>query len=667
TTKKNVEHFPKSSPVGVSLPSKALPIPAQLNNPAYRPAYVWTDEDIINIDRYTHKLEDLENKDDLLHILSKCRTQEGVSFYVKSFDNIIKIANATYQLQKYFDSDSHDFLEKIKIECLRQCSSLLQNNCSINKFTLLCNIIRSRDYSRDYSQDYYQEVERIRSRIAELVVQFRKYNKLARFHSHELSITAAVMLKGQAPTFKYRFEALKAIAEEINDKLPSEINSWSGRSLSTLVMCIGCLKEDLSLPGGEDTAVLLKKMCDAQEKIAISILYQYQRGQLKKQWNIIDFSMTCGEFKNTIYRSDPFFIQQAMLAIICSLNNEDLTSLENSNLVSFVDACGYSIYGSANSRLIFLAQLYLNRLKTDTTQRKYLQKDLFFIMKALSNRRIDREIAEVGMDVCTAINDNVSDIQLILQWYVNWFLTLCHFKQYETAELQKMVKIDISQDQKSELTTKWLSTTGSTQLPDTETSPNMAKWQVEWIQDYWKKLIKRPLPSFCPDQQGCTTSDVQRKIYKLIKNKYPDALIGLECNVGNFCVDILLPDYNIAVEIDGASHFVYPDPEWINPRKEISSMCEDKSYRTKYQFVDHMLSKYGLTVYRIDSRRALYHSEESIHPICTQIDKVKCAPDKGGSERRSGHRNRDERRSGDRNKDERRSGDRSRSDKRSRR
>uniref|UniRef100_UPI00248D970B hypothetical protein n=1 Tax=Parendozoicomonas sp. Alg238-R29 TaxID=2993446 RepID=UPI00248D970B len=294
-------------------------------------------------------------------------------------------------------------------------------------------------------------------------------------------------------------------------------------------------------------------------------------------------------------------------------------------ILIFVDACGESVFNSANSLLIFLTKLYLNRLKTGETRRDHLKKDIFLIIKALGHRRVDCKIAEIGLEVCEFVQDNVSDIPLILQWHINWFLTLCHFNRHEIASLESMVKTEISQDQKGTLLEEWFSTISSTQLPDAEIPPNMAKWQIEWIQHYWEKPIKRSLPPFCPNEQNHVVSRAQRQIYNLLKNKYPRDCIGLECDIDGFSVDILLYDYNIAVEIDGSSHFVYPDPEWIHSQKAIHSSLTRRSYRTKYHFVDYMLSQYGLTVYRISSGEAANHSDESIQPICTQIDRVKCA------------------------------------------
>ncbi|WP_281649226.1 hypothetical protein, partial [Parendozoicomonas sp. Alg238-R29] len=352
TTKKNVEHFPKSSPVGVSLPSKALPPSGLRNNPVYQPAYVWTDEEIINIDFYASRLRDLQHRDLLLDLLSKCRTQKGSSFYVKNFDSLIMIANAAHQLQKHLDDDSRDFLEKIIIECLRKCSSYLTNSCSISKLTTLCNIIRTRDS--------YKEIDDVRSRIAGIIVAFRNHEILGKFHGYQLSITAAAMLKRKTLIFEGQFDALKAIAEEVKDSLQTEMNSWNGITLSTLAACIGCLKqtEGYSLPEGETKNTLLKKMCDAQEKIATAILSQYKENNLedKKKWNIQDFIMVCSEFKSRIYRSDHFVIQQAIFSVIHLLNDKDLMDLENSDILIFVDACGESVFNSANSLLIFLTK-----------------------------------------------------------------------------------------------------------------------------------------------------------------------------------------------------------------------------------------------------------------------------------------------------------------------
>ena len=145
-------------------------------------------------------------------------------------------------------------------------------------------------------------------------------------------------------------------------------------------------------------------------------------------------------------------------------------------------------------------------------------------------------------------------------------------------------------------------------------------WHIRWSADYWKKDI---LPATdAMDTRNSGEPDIphlQKTVLDLLKKALPGHHLQMEVPIRDFSVDIMI-DGRICVEVDGYDHFV-------DMRAEGGAAGQfAQKRRTKDQFIDHMLARYGYQVCRISDAHKPERLAGFVSQICSAVDTAPDSP-----------------------------------------
>ena len=146
-------------------------------------------------------------------------------------------------------------------------------------------------------------------------------------------------------------------------------------------------------------------------------------------------------------------------------------------------------------------------------------------------------------------------------------------------------------------------------------------WHILWSADYWKKddILAATGAMNTRNSGQPDTSRMQKKVFNQLKNALPDHDLQMEVPINDFPVDIMI-DGRMCVEVDGPGHFVDVRPEGGAAGEFV------RERRTKDQFIDHMLARYGYQVCRISDAHKPERLAGFVSQICSAVDTAPDSP-----------------------------------------
>ena len=120
-------------------------------------------------------------------------------------------------------------------------------------------------------------------------------------------------------------------------------------------------------------------------------------------------------------------------------------------------------------------------------------------------------------------------------------------------------------------------------------------WHASWAAAWWQPVnaTRPPVPVPAYEARKDVVSFQQQQVFDQLSRDLPGHDLQMEVNIDDFPVDILI-DGHLCVEVDGPEHFVDLPTE----ADDGADPAPVRGYRTKDQFVDHMLHRYGYRVFR---------------------------------------------------------------------
>lgn len=172
-----------------------------------------------------------------------------------------------------------------------------------------------------------------------------------------------------------------------------------------------------------------------------------------------------------------------------------------------------------------------------------------------------------------------------------WSITLFHFASGQLQAAEAGLADSFERDCRRYLS--WRSDREQDDAED-ELSYNDG-WHNSWACDYWHQAprLSCRVEQGIPRPAGEPISYWQQQVFEQLKKELSGHDLQMEVHVNDFPVDIMI-DGRLCVEVDGKGHFIRTSATADEQPAE-----GDNQRRTKDQFIDEMLHRYGYRVFRI--------------------------------------------------------------------